>query len=133
MKSFICSLAIAISFSGIALAHEGHDKTPGALAAPHGGLVQGTSEPYPDMPTDKNDVKIFPMDHESKPIALNEVKLNTTAKMPRKGKPEKVAFTEEGDHFKATVDAKGAHRYELNIEVDYKGKKEKVKFNVEPQ
>jgi hypothetical protein len=133
MKMLISTLAALLMISSSAFAHAGHDKTPGALAAPHGGMVQGTSELYIEILTDQNDVKLYPLDHESKPISVQDIKLSATATMPRKGKVEKVAFTTEGDHFKTTVDAKGAHRYELNIEVDYKGKKEKVKFTVEPQ
>lgn len=132
MKTFLGIIATTlIAFSS--LAHEGHDKTPGALAAPHGGLIQGTSSLYLEMVTDKNDVKIYPLDHDSKPVPLNDVKLEAKMTVPRKGKSEKVNFMIHEDHYMATIDAKGAHRYQLDVEATYKGKKEKVKFNVEPQ
>lgn len=132
MKTRLTFLLASVLIAFSASAHEGHDKTPGALAAPHGGIVQGTASLYLEMVTVKNEVKIYPLDHDSKALPMNDLKLEGTMVVPRKGKPEKVSFGQKDDFYVATVDPKGAHRYELNIDVTYKGKKDKVKFNVEP-
>lgn len=132
MKRSLSFLA-AVLISGSAIAHEGHDQTPGSLAAPHGGIVQGTSNLYLELVTSKNDVKLYPLDHDSKPVPLGDVKIDAKMTVPRKGKPEKVSFMVHEDHYMATIDPKGAHRYQLDVEASYKGKKEKVKFNIEPQ
>ena len=132
MKNHFKILAASTFLALSVFAHEGHDKTPGAMAAPHGGLVQGTTSLYLELVSVKNEVKIYPLDHDSKPLPVSDVKLESMMTLPRKTKAEKVSFMPQEDHFAATIDAKGAHRYELNIDVTYKGKKEKVKFNVEP-
>lgn len=129
---FLAALALTFAQSP-SLAHEGHDKTPGAVAAPHGGIVQGTNQLYLELVPSADGVKIYPMDHDVKPVALSEVKLDGTATFPKKSKGEPVKFSQEGDAFVAKIAAKGAHRYTLNLNVEYKGKKEKAKFTVEPQ
>ncbi len=135
MKKLSLAL-ILITMSSLAQAHEGHDKTPGALAAPHGGSVQGTKDFYLELVATKGGVKLYPLDHDSKPIPLNEFSVGEgTVKFPRKDKGEKIAFTADGaDHYAAKVDAKGAYRYTLEVLAARKGAKgEKVKFNVEPK
>lgn len=132
MKRVIPILA-TLFFSFGVLAHEGHDKSPGAVAAPHGGVVQGTSHIYLELVTKSDGVHVFPFDHDMKLIPLKDVKLEGTMALPKKGKSEAVKFTPEGDAFTAKIDAKGAHRYTLDLSVVHGGKKEKVKFNVEPQ
>lgn len=128
-NSFGFLTALLISFS--VGAHEGH-KTPGALAAPHGGSVQESTHLYLEMVTEGNTVKLYPMDHDLKPLPLNSVKIEAKKALPRKGKSEKVSFSTREDHFVANIDPQGAHRYRLEIEATYKGKKEKLSFNVEP-
>jgi len=127
------ALLLATLFSISAFAHEGHDKNPGTVAAPHGGVVQGTSQIYLELVTRKEGVVIYPFDHGMKPIPLKDVKLEGTMTLPRKTKAEAVKFSPEGDSFVATIDAKGAYRYTLNLSVVLGGKKEKLEFNVEPQ
>lgn len=118
---------------GSANAHEGHDKTPGALAAPHGGIIKGTEHIYLELVTESGGVKIYPLDHDTKAIPVADVKLEGKMSVPRKNKAEAVTFAVDGDHFVAKVDAKGAHRYDLDVTVTHGGKPEKLKFSVEPQ
>ncbi|MBN8538931.1 MAG: hypothetical protein J0L82_00990 [Deltaproteobacteria bacterium] len=132
MKQLIIFSAIFLAL-GVASAHEGHDKTPGALAAPHGGLVKGTDHIYLELVTESGGIKIYPLNHDTKPIPVADVKLEGKMSVPRKNKAETVKFTVDGDHFVAKVDAKGAHRYDLDITVTHGGKAEKLKFSVEPQ
>lgn len=118
------------SFAGYT--HEGHDQLPGA-GAPHGGVLQDLENIHLELLVDTGGIKLYPYDEALKPLALNEVQIEGTATLPKKTKAEKVVFKSEGAAFSATVDAKGAHRYKLEVTATYKGKKNKAKFNVEPQ
>ena len=131
MKQLILA-ALFLAF-GTAHAHEGHDKTPGALAAPHGGQVKGTDHIYLELVSSGGEIKAYPLDHEMKPVPVADVKLDGKMSIPRKNKSEAVKFTAQADYFLAKVDAKGAHRYDLDVTITHGGKAEKLKFSVEPQ
>lgn len=133
MEKKVIAMLISLFVASVSVAHEGHDKSPGTMAAPHGGIVQGTSHIYLELVTNSNGVQVYAFDHDMKPVSTKDVKLEGTATLPKKGKGEPVKFSTEGEAFVAKVDAKGAHRYLLDLSVTHGGKKEKIKFNVEPQ
>jgi hypothetical protein len=126
-------LLLAVFTTPLAFAHPGHDHVPGAITAPHGGTVEGTDHFYLELTVTKDGVRIYPFDHEMDPVPLKELKLEGTMTIPRRKKSEKVQFSPKGDYFEAKIDAKGSHRYALELSISHKGKKEKAKFNVEPQ
>jgi hypothetical protein len=130
MKFLLTAALIALA-SQFTLAHEGH-KIPGSIAAPHGGLLKAAGSIYLELVTSKDGIKVYPVDHEMKALALTGLKLEGKVLFPKKIKSEAVQFATEADAFTAKVDAKGAHRYTLNLEVTADGKKNLVKFNVEP-
>lgn len=132
MRQLILFAAMFLALD-VAVAHEGHDKTPGTLAAPHGGVVKGTDHIYLELVAESAGIKIYPLDHETKAIPVADIKIEGKMSVPRKNKLETVKFTVSGDHFAAKVDAKGAHRYDLDVTVTHGGKAEKLKFSVEPQ
>ena len=132
MKAKLLTLAILVATQG-AFAHEGHDKTPGAVSAPHGGVVEGTKSMYWELANDSNGVRIYPLTHELAPIGLKDLSVTAQAIFPKKSKAEVVKLEPGSDHYVAIVDAKGAHRYTLELSSTYQGKKEKVKFQIEPQ
>lgn len=132
MKQFILFSAMFLTL-GVANAHEGHDKTPGALAAPHGGLIKGTEHIYLELVSNQGELKVYPLDHDMKSVPVADVKLDGKMSVPRKNKSEPVKFIAQDDYFAAKVDAKGAHRYDLDVTVSHGGKTEKLKFSVEPQ
>lgn len=132
MKGLILNSLFVVLCSA-AVAHEGHDKTPGAGAAPHGGIVQGTDHIYLELVASGDDVKLYPLDHDMKAIPLAQTKVDAKATFPKKTKGEAVKFSAEGDAFVAKIPGKGAHRYTLEVTVAHEGKNEKVKFTVEPQ
>ena len=132
MKTIVLTF-IVICMPLMSYAHEGHDKTPGALPLDGFDQIQATDHLYLKLKMEKEGVKIFPFDHDNKPVALQEVKIEGSATFPKKPKAEKLTFASEDSAFSTKIDAKGAHRYTLDITVTHQGKKEKVKFNVEPQ
>ncbi len=129
----ITLLILVMGFSNPTFAHEGHDKTPGVVTAPHGGVVQGSDNLYWELVKESADLKLYPLTHDLAPIPLKEISLTGTATLPKKKKGDAVKFSPMSDHFITQVDAKGAYRYSLDLSFTYKGKKEKVKFQVEPQ
>ena len=133
MKNASIFALVALFFSLVVQAHEGHDKTPGAVSAPHGGIVKGTESIYIELVVDSNGIKLYPLTHEGSPIALNDVALKGSVSFPKKTKAQPISFSQSGDHFSSKVDSKGAHRYSLDLVVNYKGKQEKTSFQVEPQ
>lgn len=132
MKSLITTLAtLFIAMS--AFAHEGHDKTPGALTAPHGGQLKGTSQLYVELVSDTTGFKLYTVDHDLKTIPIKNVKFEGSTKLPKQKQSEKLVLNSSESFLEAKVDAKGSHRYTVDLKVTYKGKTEGLSFNVEPQ
>ena len=129
MLALISGLLISM---GTASAHEGHDKTPGAMAAPHGGMLKSAGHVSLEIVPSKEGFKLYPLDHDMKPIALTDVKVDAVAKFPRKKKLEPVALTSEADFFEGKVASGGAYRYTVEVKATHGGKTEKFSFNVEP-
>lgn len=123
---------IVLGVSNYSLAHEGHDKTPGSVSAPHGGQIKGTSQLYLEVVADNEGFKIYPMDHDLKSIALNELKLEANIQFPKKSKTENIKLSLAESFAEAKVESKGAHRYNANIKVTYKNKTETISFVIEP-
>jgi len=132
MKSFITALAtVIIGLSS--LAHEGHDKTPGTIAAPHGGQLKGTSQLYVELVSDPTGFKLYTVDHDLKTIPIKDVKIEGAMKLPKQKQSEKLTLNSSESFLETKVDAKGSHRYTVDLKVTYKGKTEGISFNVEPQ
>ncbi len=125
--------AFLILQSIVSFAHEGHHHTPGAVVAPHGGVLQDLKHMYLELVVEAGTVTLYPLDHDLKSLATKDVTIEASVKYPKKPKPESVAFSSEGDAFKAVIDAKGAHRYSLEVKISAQGKTSTAKFNVEPQ
>ena len=131
MKIVITAIAtLLIGF--LALAHEGHDKTPGAITAPHGGQLKGTSHLYIELVSDSMGFKVYTVDHDLKTIPVKEVKVEGTAKIPKQKKSETLTFISSESFLESKFDSKGSHRYTVDLKITYKGKTESVSFNVEP-
>lgn len=135
MKTQVFVVLAGLMLTHPSFAHEGHDTVPGAIQAPHGGTMKGAKEYYIELVNDTSGIKLYPFTHDLKPVPTGDVTITATAQAPKK-KKEKVNLTAIEDHFEAKVDAKGAYRYTLELEVAPKGakaKKEKIAFQVEPQ
>ncbi len=132
MKSIITTLATLV-FGFSVMAHEGHNKTPGALSAPHGGQIKGTSQLYLELVSDSAGFKLYTLDHDLKTIPLKDVKIEASSKLPKQKQSDKLALAASETFFETKVDAKGSHRYIVELKITYKGKTESLSFNVEPQ
>lgn len=123
-------LSVALLFSSSSFAHEGHDATPGAIKANHGGTVKAGKEINLEYVVSGSEVKLFPVSHEGKDLTAAEVKLNVTTKLP-KGKAEATKVESKDGAFVAKVDFKTAYRIEMTVDAEVKGKKNAFKFQVE--
>lgn len=129
----IAAAVISFLFINFASGHEGHDKTPGAINAPHGGQLKGTSQLYIELVSDSSGVKLYTIDHDLKTIPIKEVKIEASMKLPKQKRGEKLQFRSNESFLETKIDAKGSHRYILELKVTYKSKTELISFNVEPQ
>ena len=111
-------------------AHEGHDETPGALKANHGGVVKPGKVINLEYVIKGDTVELYPASHEGADLPLTDVALTGTAK-PSKGKATPLKFESKNGAYLAKVDFKGAYRVEVQVVADNKGKKSTFKFQVE--
>lgn len=132
MKLVFIITALLMTVINFSQAHEGHNKTPGSQSAPHGGQIKGTDHLYLELVSSGTGFKLYPLDHDMKAVPVKDVKVSATMSLPKKSKSEVITLTSEADAFVAVVDAKGAHRYIVNLTLTHEGKTEKIKFNVEP-
>lgn len=127
-KKLVMAIAFLASFS--AFAHEGHDDTPGALKANHGGVVKAGKEINLEYVVAGTEVKMFPVSHDGKELAGTDVKMMVTTKLP-KGKAEAAKLDLKDGAYVTQVDFKDAYRIEMNVTADNHGKKSSFKFQVE--
>lgn len=119
-------------------AHEGHS-VPAGIQAQHGGTVKATHELFVELVQRDKMLLVYPMTHDLKPVQLSDVQISATAEIPRTREKHEVKFTAQKAgtpseaHFSGSFNAKGAHRYTLEITLRYKGKAEKTVFQVEPR
>lgn len=132
MKNILTVVVLLILSRG-AMAHEGHHEAPGAVSAPHGGMVQQTSRFVLELVSEAGGVRIYTLDHEMKAVATAGLKMEGLVTFPKKKKADSVQFTTDGEAFVAKVDAKGAHRYSLKVSVTHAGQSESSTFTVEPK
>ena len=132
MKSIIITI-VTVVYCLTTFAHEGHDKTPGTLAAPHGGQIKGTTQLYVELVSDSAGIKLYTFDHDLKTIPIKDVKIEGATKLPKQKKSIKIELNTSESYLESKIDSKGSHRYILDLKVTYKGKTETVSFNVEPQ
>lgn len=132
MKQTVLAIVASVILSHFSFAHEGHDHG-GGKAAPNGGQLFGTKILDLELLTSGNTVRLYPLDENMKAVPTDQVQLVAKMKLPRKKETQDVKFSAEKNYFSAEINSQGAHRYELEIKVSYKGKTETVKMNVEPQ
>ena len=130
MKCKLALLTILFLLTINLFAHEGHEDSPLAMKANHGGTVKSGKELNLEYVVTGGEIKLFPVSHEGKDLPLNEVKLNVTAKLPR-GKTAAVKIKNQDGAFVAQVDFKDAYRVEMNITANYNGKTDIFNVQVE--
>ncbi len=128
MKQLLLMIFTIFSFS--LFAHEGHNQTPGSVKSKHGGVVSLGKQLNLEVLVNGTNITLYPLSHESVDLKSTEVKIEAKAK-PRKGNAYPVIFKAEKLGFSADVDLKGLNRVEIEINVEFSGKSDKFKVQVE--
>lgn len=115
-----------------AYAHEGHDHGPSQVQAPKGGVIRSLETVHLELLTKGKTVSIYAYNTDLKPEEVKKFPVSATVTLPKK-KPQTLALAEKGDHWEAEFDARGAHRYTLELSIKQGGHNDKVKFTVEPR
>lgn len=112
-------------------AHEGHDHGPSQVQAPKGGIVRSLETVHLELLSKGKNLNVYVYDMNFKPEDVTKFPVSATVALPRK-KAQALTFSPKGDHWEAEFDAKGAHRYTLEMKIKQDGHEDKVKFTVEP-
>lgn len=132
MKTKILTLlALSVAMPLVSFAHEGHPSAKGDVPAPNGGLIQPADEKYLEVLVLQNKLTIYAYDIDVKPVATSSLKLEATTQLPR-ATAQPLALTAKANHWEATFDPKGAHRYTLNLTMSHDGHSHTNSFVLEP-
>ncbi len=128
----VFSILVSLLFSLTVLAHGGHDHdTPSMVQAPKGGIIKGNEKFHIEVVPKGNELKIYIYTLDLKPVDVSKVKLSLTTEMPRTKKTSSIPVAAKGDHFAATFDAKGVHRYTLIVLLG--DHDDRLTFTIEPK
>ena len=122
-----------VTFLSVELfAHEGHGHGPSQVQAPKGGIIRSLETVHVELIVKGNTLELYAYGLDLKPMQVKAYPATATVTLPRKP-AQKVALVDKGDHWQAEYDAKGAHRYGLELAIRQGGHDDKIKFNVEPK
>jgi hypothetical protein len=139
MKLSLSALALVFILTTTVSAHDGHNHGPGQVQPTKGGVIMKGEKFYLEVVGTNKQVKFYPTQQQDaksmilKPIPLKDVKLVATLSLPRGKKNEAINLVQHGDHFMGDIDAKGSHRYQVDISIETMGEKEKISYQIEPQ
>lgn len=128
LKIFILSFTLVIN----AQAHEGHDHGPSTVQAPKGGIVRSLETVHLELLTKGKIITVYAYDLNLKPANVANFPITATVTLPKR-KSEPLRLAPSGDHWRGEFDAKGAHRYTLELSIRQGGHDDQVKFTVEPR
>jgi hypothetical protein len=132
MKTKIYTLlAFSLALPLVSFAHGDHPEAKGDVPAPNGGLIQPADEKYLEVVLLQNKLTIYAYDIDVKPVATSSLKLEATTQLPR-ATAQPLPLTAKANHWEATFDPKGAHRYTLNLTVSHDGHSHTNSFVLEP-
>lgn len=133
---FLKTLILALTFTAAAAAHEGHDHdAPASVKPVKGGIVRSLEELNVEVVAKGKEIQIYLFDHDMKPRRTEGFKVRAEAELPRKKGKSALTLKDQGDHYVTEFDAKGAHRFDLKLQItDPKtGHDDGLKFTLEPR
>jgi hypothetical protein len=139
MRNLFSALVLLL-FPLAGLAHEGHDHGPGNVPLQKGGIMRSLETVHLELVYKDKSVEIYPFETQVdpktpgklKPAEVSRFPVSATVELP-KAKAQKVELTPSGDHWTASLDPKGAHRFTLILAIKQGGHDDKVKWTVEPK
>jgi len=126
----LLALTVITAFSMAAFAGAEHDHGAPTFQPPKGGILKSTHSTHFELVKGSKGVNIYAYDKDGKGIATKGLTLTAELELPRQ-KATAVTLTSKETHWEANVDAKGAHRYTLKVNIDDGKEKDYVKFTVE--
>ena len=138
MKNKASLLALLISLNTLTFsnlqAHEGHDhNVPGSAQPQKGGIIRSLENHHFELVVNGNNLKIYAFAKDLKPASVKSIPLKATVSLPKKKSASPIIFEDKGNYWESTYDAKGVHRYTLNIEVKASEHPDKLNFVIEPR
>ncbi|MGE3684058.1 MAG: hypothetical protein AB7G93_20245 [Bdellovibrionales bacterium] len=138
MGKTVLSLFLVLSFS--ARAHEGHDYGSGSVPLQKGGVMRSLETVHLELVYKDKSIWIYPFEVKSdpknpgklKPAEPGKFPVSATVELP-KAKPQLVELKPAGDHWIASLDPKGAHRFTVILKITQGGHDDQVKWTVEPK
>lgn len=137
-KLILASLILV--FANTSMAHEGHDHGPGNIPLQKGGVMRSLETVNLELVYKDKSVAIYPFETKQDPRTpgkltpadVGRFPVSATLELP-KAKTQNVELKPAGDHWLATVDPKGAHRFTFVLAITQGGHNDKVKWTVEPK
>lgn len=139
MQKILSVFFSALIISLAAIAHDGHDHGSGQVQPTKGGVIQKAGNIYFEIVGTKNEIKVYPMKESGaesktlKPVALSEVKVSASYKLPKGKSSTPVTLNKMNDHFSGKVAAESTHRYQVDLKVESGTLKDEITYQIEPQ
>ncbi len=125
-------IALALLFSLLSHAHEGHHG-PSEKMAKHGGVLKHGKVLMAELVAEDTGVKIYALNSEGEALPATDVALDAKASSVSDGKGKTIvtSFVQQGELYSATFDRKSSHRHQVTVVFKYKNKSEKFVWQVE--
>ena len=132
MRELACIFVVTL-FSVAGFTHGGHDHGPGSVQPPKGGVIRSLETIHLELVTLGQELKIFIYDKDLKPLDVSKYPASATVLRPRTEGDENLNLIPKKDHWEASYDSKGIHRYTIHFKITQGSHEDLVKFNVEPK
>lgn len=123
-------LLIALFKSSIVNAHENHDHGAPTIQAPKGGILKATHNALFELVQSNQLTKIYVYDPKGQSLTTTKFKIQAALEIPRK-KTTKLDLKDLTTHWETVVNASGAHRFTIKLNIDDGKGKDDVQFTVE--
>lgn len=135
MKSKLMILVMTALILPWAHSHEGHHHGAEGVKPQKGGVLQTLETIHLELVQMNKEVRVyvFSKDKPPKPLPTKSYPVSARVVYPRGKGESKVELTAKKDHWSATVDSKGMHRYDFILNIEQGGHKDDVKFTIEPK
>lgn len=125
-------LTVFFVFANFLQAHEGDHHAPSSVQAPNGGIIQSLESIHLELLTKGNVLQVYVYNSDLTPADVSKYPISAKIVFPKK-KSQVIVLTPNKNYWEASVDAKGAHRFTLEISIKQAGHNDKIKFTVEPK
>ena len=123
-------VSIMTAISIMAFASPDHDHSAPTFQPPKGGVLKSTHNVHFELVKNPKGVTVYAYDKDGKVLATKGFVLTAELELPRK-KAMPIILETKTTNWEAVIDAQGAHRYTLKLNINDGKEKDHVKFTVE--